>query len=53
MERKLSYKIISNVLSTVYPGNADKDIFNEKNIQNHYKAALALIHGGYKDYLSS
>jgi hypothetical protein len=48
-QKDFTYKNIANTLTMVYPG--DKDVLDEKNIENYYGRALALINGGYKKYI--
>jgi len=48
-DNDISYSEIADQLSEAYPDN--KNLFDEKNIENYYKNALELINGGYKKYI--
>lgn len=49
-KKNKSISEIINLLINAFPHN--KNIFDEKNINNYYKNALVLIDGGYKEFLT-
>lgn len=47
--QNINYSQIADLLSRACP--TKKHLFDERNIENYYKTALALINGGYKKYI--